>query len=157
MNPLYTTKTKYTFDEYKKFNLAITTSINKIHIKVICVDLLFILLAFLYSTISFRGTSALLLCAILFPLFIVFSVKNSAKRVYNSNKVAQDIEVEFKFFEDKFTLDCSIGTETIEYNKLYKVIETKENFYLLIAKNQGYIIVKKNCSEDLIKFLNEKK
>ena len=41
----------------------------------------------------------------------------------------------------------------VEYDKLYKIIETKTNFYLMIADNQGYIVSKANCSQELIDFI----
>ena len=50
-----------------------------------------------------------------------------------------------------------MGNIKVEYTKLYKVLETKENFYLLIGRNQGIIIEKRNCSDKLIQFITDKK
>ena len=44
-----------------------------------------------------------------------------------------------------------------QYEKLYKVIENKTNFYLMIADNQGYLVLKENCDDNLIKFINDLK
>ena len=46
---------------------------------------------------------------------------------------------------------------TLKYSQIFRILETKTNFYLLTAENQGTIIVKKNCSPALIAFLKELK
>ena len=49
----------------------------------------------------------------------------------------------------------TLGFTTIPYDKLYRVVETPTNFYLMIARNQGMVIVKENCSAELIAFLQK--
>ena len=52
-----------------------------------------------------------------------------------------------------FTEENSYGNTKLEYSKLHKIIETKTNFYLMIAKNQGFILIKENFPEGLEEFL----
>ena len=59
----------------------------------------------------------------------------------------------FEFYNDYFTETNEYGNTKLEYNKLHKIIETKTNFYLMIAKNQGFILVKENFPEGLEEFL----
>ena len=40
-----------------------------------------------------------------------------------------------------------------EYEKLYKIIETETNFYLMISKTQGFVLVKNNMPEGLVEFI----
>ena len=65
----------------------------------------------------------------------------------------QNAEVNFEFYNDYFTETNEYGNTKLEYNKLHKIIETKTNFYLMIAKNQGFILVKENFPEGLEEFL----
>lgn len=45
----------------------------------------------------------------------------------------------------------------VEYNKLNEIIETKTNFYLMISKNQGHMVLKENMSDDLQNFIRKLK
>jgi hypothetical protein len=38
-------------------------------------------------------------------------------------------------------------------DELYRILETKTNFYLFLAKDQALNIIKANCSQELIEFL----
>ena len=75
------------------------------------------------------------------------------KKTYESNELLKDIEQTIEFYEKHFVAKSDKSETTIEYDKLYKVIENKTNFYLMIADNQGYIVSKANCSEELIDFI----
>ena len=39
------------------------------------------------------------------------------------------------------------------YKDLYEILETKDNFYLMLSQNQGVIIIKENCNKKLIEFI----
>ena len=62
-----------------------------------------------------------------------------------------------KFYSDFVSWHHKLGDNKIEYKDLYRIIETKDNNYLMIAKNQGLILKKENCSKELQEFLNKKK
>ena len=80
-------------------------------------------------------------------------MKKSEKEIYNSNKVIQEIESEISFYEDCFEQTNSLGTSKITYDKIYRILENDTNLYIMISKNQGYIIIKENCSQELIDFI----
>ena len=153
MEPLFQTKTKYTFEEYQKFNNAVTMNINKMATKIVGVEVCFFLLAYIYMTKNLYATTILVLCGLIFPLLFYFTMKDNIKRTYQSNKSMKDLEVTFEFFEDNVRYFHKMGDNKVEYKDLYSIIETKSNFYLMIAKNQGLIIKKDNCSEELKQFI----
>ena len=95
----------------------------------------------------------LILFAIIYPIVIALLQKRQIKKVWNSNKVAQNMNVRFDFYDTYFTEINDNGETRLEYDKLHKVIETKTNFYLMIAKNQGFILNKSNFPEGLEDFL----
>lgn len=152
MESLQTT-TKYTFEEYRKFLKAVTIQINGMAVKVVVIEVLCWLLAYLYLERALSVSMILIFTAILFPTFILFSFYQMAKSTYQSNKVAQNLEITFTFQEDAFSFQSKSDTGTIAYEDLFRILETKTNFYLMIARNQGYILVKENCSDSLIHFL----
>ena len=46
------------------------------------------------------------------------------------------------FYEKYFKIKNKLGTSKLKYYKLYKVYETKEYFYLYIAKDYAFILDK---------------
>lgn len=62
----------------------------------------------------------------------------------------------FDFYDDCFVVTSNmIPLEPVRYFDLTKIIETNTNFYLMYAWREGYVIVKENCSPELIRFLHE--
>ena len=43
-----------------------------------------------------------------------------------------------------------------KYKMLHKIIETKDNMYLMIGKSQGYILIKEKMSKELVEFIKNK-
>ena len=146
MECLYRTTTKFTLEEYKKFNRAVFLRKKKI-LLIILAELL-ILVGGILSQEKY-----LIIFAILYPFILVWMMNCSVKRVFNSNKVTQNTDVTFEFYEDHFEQKHESGNAKIQYSQLDEIIETKTNFYLMIAKNQGYMLLKANMPEGLEEFL----
>ena len=146
MECLYKTTTKFTLEEYKKFNNAV---LMKKHIWILMsVAILFILLGGILLRSPF-----LIAFAVLYPFLFIFIKNNSVKRVFHSNQITKNVDVTFEFYEDYFKETHEAGEAKIPYDKLNEIIETKTNFYLMIAKNQGYMILKENMPEGLEEFI----
>ena len=146
MDCLYKTKTINTFEEYKKFTWALLLKKRTI-ITFVIFEILFLFFAWTLESVFY------LLFALLYPLLIWLLQCRQIKKIFKSNKVIQNEEVTFEFYDTYFTEEYPCGNSRLEYNKLYKIVETKTNFYLMIAKNQGYILVKDNFPEGLDEFL----
>lgn len=152
MEPLFVTKSVFSFDEYKKFNFALSGKNTLIAFAIICPFILFggiYLMDWLYIVLG-----------IAFPLIMFLTYKLQLRRVYKSNRFADNLEAEYKFYDTYFTVKDVRSEATVEYSMLHKVIYTKTNVYLMIAKNQGYMLVKNNFPdglEDFIRQINPKK
>ena len=146
MESLYKTNTIYSFEEYKRYNKSLQLKRSRI-IWYIILEAWILLLGCLMENIL------LIAFAILYPILIVILVNRQVKKVWKSNKVAQNMNVNFCFYDTYFTEADENGDTKLEYSKLHKIIETKTNFYLMIAKNQGFILVKENFPEGLEEFL----
>ncbi len=152
MEPLFKVSQEYTFAEYKKFTNAVLKW-NRIILSI------FFWFAFLSGVLLIwvNGSSTLAWFLVLFPIIYVINKNMNIKKYYNSNKILQDVTQDYEFYDEYFVTKNINSEAKIEYNKIYKLIETKTNFYIMIAKNQGYIISKTVCSEELIDFLKKLK
>ena len=151
MEPLFKTKSQYTFEEYKKFNRAIMKKNHVILVNAVLTILLLlcgIILKNLY----------IIIFAILYPIIYIVLIKRNIKKIYHSSKIIQEAQkTEFDFFEDHFEQKDAMSNVKLAYDKLSDIIETETNFYLMIAKNQGFILVKENFPEGLEEFLRNKR
>ena len=148
---MHKTTVKFTYEEYKRFSLTIM----KKALTKTAIGLLILLLfaAILLGMDNYK--LAALLCAFI-PIYIfmlMLKVNKQIKKTYESNELLKDITQTIEFYEKHFVAKSDKSETTVEYEKLYKVIENKTNFYLMIADNQGYIVSKTNCSQELIDFI----
>lgn len=147
MDCLFETTTMYTFQEYKRFCKTLMNSRRGIA-RLVILELLMILLG------GILDNAFLFMFAVLYPCLMVWLQNRQIKKLYFSNKVMQDAKVRFRFCDTCFTEIKAIGESTIEYAKLDQIIETKTNFYLMISKNQGFILTKANFPQGLEAFLH---
>lgn len=146
MESLYKTKTINTFEEYKRFSRVLMYKKRSIIIYAL-------LAAFLILDGIVLDNMIFIVFAVVYP-FVIWLLHNmQVKKIFKTNKALQNAEVNFEFYNDYFTETNEYGNTKLEYNKLHKIIETKTNFYLMIAKNQGFILVKENFPEGLEEFL----
>ena len=90
---------------------------------------------------------------IIFPLILYWIQNRNIKKIYNSNKVVQNLDVIYEFYDTYFVEKSEHGEMKIEYSKFDEIFETKTNFYLMIAKNQGYMLPKSDMPSELEEFI----
>lgn len=157
MEPLYTTQFTYTLDEYVKFNkTAIFTKKKFIFTITFCIFASILIGYLMTKNILFSVIIFMITAGFTIPIITV-DIKKGIKKTYYSNKTIDNEISDYKFYETEFTETDSHGSTTFPYTDLTRIIETKTNFYLMIADNQGFIILKDNCSSELISFLRSLK
>ena len=149
MEPLFKTKTKCTEEQYKKFYKSVLKA-RHLGISIIVLELVFLIGLIIWKKFNY------LLIMILFPIFFYIFTKDERKKEFNSNKTIQNVESEFVFYEDYFEEKTKYEEAKVNYKMLYKVIETKDNVYLMIGRSQGYILIKENMPKGLLEFINNK-
>lgn len=151
---LFVASTKYTLREYLTFHFVFLARAWSLYCML---GVIMLLLAFIYVPTEGIGglRHALLWFLIIFVgvislrLFIsIFS--------WMSNKQIKNCVGKYRFYPDRVDVFGSWGKTCVPYDKLYKILETGKHFYLMIAKNQGYILCKSDCSRELIEFLKGK-
>lgn len=142
------TKTTITLDEVTKwYNYIIKKRYNKYYI----IWIAFIVLFSIIGNYVLAAWIAIVL--LLFPLFLHWSIKRMAKKHLQSNKFVQNETFIYEFHKEHFMISQKQSYVEIAYADLYDIVETKENFYLMPHNTASYIIIKSNCSIELIEFI----
>jgi len=149
---LYQTSVRLTYEEYKRFA---KTYVKKNLIKTLIGMLLVVLGAILFWIVEPFSTITMILTLfiILYPILLYCKLTKAIKKTYMSNELLKDIVETIEFYESHFISKTEKSEVTVKYEELYKILENKTNFYLMIADNQGYIVSKANCSQELIDFI----
>ena len=145
MNSLFHAKSKNTYDEYKKY--VLTFNKKRMLLTILLVD------AFLFAVGTITKNYFFYIFLVIIPIMEYISTVVPSKKVFYSNKLAVDAELDYDFYENYFVKTSSAGTEKVEYTRLLKIVETKTNFYLMIALNQGYMLRKVDMPQGLDDFL----
>lgn len=62
-----------------------------------------------------------------------------------------------RFYEDHLQETSNQQSVDVPYSSIAHLVEARTHFYLMTAANQGMIIIKNNCSAELIHFLQDLK
>ena len=156
--PLETT-TMLTYDEYKKFNYAVLhkTLGFKMKILYIASAVLIIINVILIFSQGFIDSYNIAMFAFVFIwLFLLYFIPNrQIKKTYNTTKIIQNYNSIMTFYDDYYTEKSDFNFTQIKYDELHKIIETNTHFYLLVGEIGGSIVIKENCSAQLIEFLQK--
>ena len=157
MEPLFTTQTAYTLEEYKKFNQKLL--LGK---KIVLYILAFLILVLILITAMTTRNSSIIVLGLLWlicALILLPIAQNSAlKKAYYSNRTLQKSGLyTYNFFSNHLEAKTAKSFSSVEYCDIYNILESKTNFYIMIAINQAYIINKSNCSPELIEFIKNLK
>jgi len=158
MKYLHKTETKQTYREYQKFNYAAQGSFVLIYHWVYSIGCVAIGLLMLFS-----GSYPQAIFCFVMSTVLPVSTKIRGVREFNSNRAYKDQELIYEFYADYFQLkrkgfESDNGrTSSWIYDDIFKIIETETNFYMMVSKGSGLIIVKKNCTQELLEFLQRLK
>ena len=153
MEPLHTTTTVYSLDEYLRFNRYSIWILNRQWI----VTMIYVAL-FIAFDIIINHTIVIGIIVSAFYLIASYLVtQRTAKKAYLSDRSGINVAATYHFFENKVTELRDSGSDTFMYSDLYRICETKERFYLMLAKYKGIIIIKRECPPELIAFIQELK
>lgn len=157
MDWLFETETEYTFEEYRRFCRMVFQRMDGMGKKAALLSAAMLILGI---TGFFRGDTAFgmvfLLAAPLFLAVLRLRMERTVKKAWETNRVTQGIRTRYRFYEDFYEQENDLGYTKVSYEKLYRILETDQNFYLMYGKNQGAILVKERCSQELMEFLRKK-
>lgn len=159
MEKLFETDIICNFETYKDYSNYIALKEQKLLLKALMI--VFLMFAFgltLYSKYhTLEPIFIFTIAPLAFLLTLFIKLKNGIKKAWNSNKSLQEKNIHYDFYDDHFVMTHEKGTMEIKYDDLYKILDNKKYIYIMIANNQGHILLKENCSNELIKFICDKK
>ena len=141
MESLFTVKHKESEDEFVRFNRAVATQFGHRKLALIVVNIMLFFFIALGVYMNYAYT---------------YGMDRRARKIFRQTKVAQDIVNEYDFFDEYFSYRNTNGQGTMAYDKLFKVIETRTHFYLMLSKVQGYTIAKDEAPAGFTEFMQKK-
>ena len=153
----FTVETVNTLEEYRRFNLTLIMREQKVVRNMVIA----------YALFLFGGVTAyhmgdtlipgiLLAVMLVYPLVLWFTFQRSVRKTWDSNAVYQNAVNRYTFTENRVDITTANAEQHIEYDKLYRLVETKTNFYIMIARNQGFIINKADCTQEQCALIRER-
>jgi len=155
----YKTKVEYSFEEAKKAFWATYIYKNKAGITAAIVALI-VFAAFIVNGVwtgNYENVFVFSIVLVLYPIIIYILATKRIRKNYESYKMLHGTTFSYTFFEDAMVSDGPKGTSKIAYKDLYKITETKTNFYIFVSSIQAFSIIKSGCSEELISFIQKLK
>lgn len=154
MECLFKTETDWTYAEYKRFNVAARGTLASAYLWVYSIGCI----AMGVFTLFLSSYLLAIFCFIMSALLPI-SMKVRGIKEFNSNKVYKERKIIYEFYSDSFQLKRKgfvLDEDRIAtwfYTEIFKVVETDTNFYIMLSKGSGLIIIKENCTRELIDFL----
>lgn len=153
MKSLYRTATPITAEEFRKMSVA-TGNKNMLVSIVLVFEAL--MAGVLVAGIRQNNLSTIemaVVLLVLMPLVAYFVPRFMLKRAYATNKSANNVIMTIWFYKNFFKVHSRGTTSLVRYGDLKRIIETKDNFYLMVDSNKIVIVVKRNCEPGLITML----
>lgn len=151
---LFTTDATITFDEYVRFSNRLCRFKN------ILSYILWIGIAgalCVWAVLSGRYTHAVMVAAVCISKVASSPAVRTAKlkKAFADGDSVGNCYLVYDFYEDGFVMTCNNDpSDLFYYWDLDAIIETRTNFYFKYNGDDGCIIIKENCSPELIHFLH---
>lgn len=156
MKFLYQTFTDYNLEEFTRFNMIVPLRISRYRPKILAVCYILMIFSGFLRVFTAPGTSAFTYLLVVFALplwYWCMFPSSQCRRVYNANPQLQERHSVMRFYEDHLQETSNQQSVDVPYSSIAHLVETRTHFYLMTAANQGMIIIKNNCSAELIHFL----
>lgn len=154
--PLFTINSTFSEEEVVRFNkYVILHMFHYVRNVIICnIILLLFTVGMIVNDITSEdfpiGSIMMFLLIIIVNWSLYKSPIQKARKVYRKNKTIRDAIYIVKFYDDHYVVTCNEIESSIPFDKLYKIIETDTNYYLMASKVSGTIICKADCPNDFI-------
>lgn len=156
MEPRFTIHTRYTKEEFVRFNrtaLLMEGHFKRTMIIANAALAVMIVTSFIAGNTMFAIPLIIFLAAINWYFFK--GVDMRAARLYKNSKMTDQTEFDLVFHDDRYEGASDDGTASLPYSKLYRIIETPTNYYIMQSPMSGTILQKSNCPDGFADFINE--
>ena len=153
----FTVETQYTYEEYVRFNRTVVNVLHASRKKLIAACIIWAvgILVLIWAE-EYQTALTAALAVGLFTVLMLRIVRRNIRKAWESNTVLQNSVNQYTFTEDGLRIVSALGDQHLTYDRIYRLIETPTNFYIMIANNQGYILNKADCTEEQGAFIRER-
>lgn len=157
MEPLFETTTHYTYSEMRRYDSFVLCRVTYFYLRLVIVMLALMAVGVIVMCLGHQliGITMLIAAMLGVALRIMVTVMTAPKRI-NSSPMLNKTAI-LRFYDNHMTKDNDNNHTEFDYSQIYRLRETDRNFYIIIKGVGGIIIVKENCSDELIAFLREHK
>lgn len=149
MEAMYSVKSKYTYEEYKKM-LKHSFRASKKKRQALALYLLFYIFFYIWTGhfIGYLSVFWVIVAAI-----IVFNIPLNVKNNFYKDKLNADKEEEIRFYDSFLETESQKSYFKLDYGLIDEIWESETNFYIICGARSCIMIVKETCSEELCEFI----
>ncbi len=150
----FTVTVKPSFEEYVRFNRVVRNTLGRRRLKTAVLSVLLLaIVAFLCVMREF-----VIACAFIgawaASIALSFAVtRSNIKKAWNTNAALRENETKIRFTESGIEIASSVGQARLDYDRIYRLIETDTHFYLMTAINMGSGFPKDLCTPEQQAFI----
>ena len=135
-------------DEFKRFSKFYSNKLKSSLIpRLILIALLLLSIFLNYIKGNFVVVYSLIGLGVLYPIALTVTLNMQINYMFKNNKRFHLTEEKLSFFDKYFESKSSINWCLVNYEDIYKICETKSNFYIFLNHNQAFIIIKDKLSD----------
>lgn len=150
---LFTTDATITFDEYARYSNYICRFTNALSY-ILWIGITSLLCFMAVRSGEYRHAVLIAVACIIKVASSPAVRKQKLKEAFSDSDSVGNCYLVYDFYEDGFVMTCNMEEDDlVRYYDIWKIIETKTNFYILVQPRNGCILIKENCSPELIRFL----
>ncbi len=145
---------KPSFEEYKRFNRAVHAAAPGARVRIIVSVLIILVLAGLVWWMLGFGFACIAYAVwALIAALMLLKAKHSVRKAWDSNALLRENAQTLRFTDDGLEVTTGSGSAHMEYDKIYRLIETKTHFYIMTAVNAGSGFPKEMCTSEQQAFI----
>ena len=142
-NYLFKTDVVVTEKEFKKFQKFYLNKFKNSFIpKLILIALTIVAIIINLLKGNFYLVSLIIIFVIIYVIAFVLTIDRQIKKMYQKNIKINMLKETITFFEDHFESKSKYNYCQLKYDDIFKICETKSNFYIFTSKREAFIIIK---------------
>ena len=140
-----TVMNKEEFKRYQKFYLNKFKS--NIVPKLVLIGLALLSIVLNYMKGNYGIALSIVGFVIAYPIFLNITINLQINRMFLNHIRINLLEERLVFYKDYLESKSSSNWCKVKYEDIFKVCETKKNFYIFVNDNQAFIIIKDNLKD----------
>lgn len=153
---LYVSELHMDLNEYIRMSMKVTEK-NRRQIVMIAEAIWIVIGVITFLMKQYYLTALMAIVIVAYPSVIVYLYKAKLKKVYAAMPThQQEQDIRYEFYPNYVRVMTNRNEGKIRYSDVKYFIETADELVLMVEKDKGMLLLKKNCKPELVDFLREK-